>query len=254
MKGIMLMVLGLAASLAWGQSAPVDSAAEAKATIKAIWEAAQVYCQDHGEWPKDFKVLTDSGHYEERTFPPYLVIPAQIEKEWGFSLRYGGPPTRISAKSKTRTYKSEGGVRLPEYVDYDVAGGRWSGYGVSHYSMDTLNSEQRAELAEDAINAMRAIHEGALVYYDDKGSWPQTVEQLKAQSYIGVYRTPPGTEPNPPLKQDSPSVFTQWQFAFVDSPDIEIIAISTKDMPGGAGKGIEYDVARNAWRGYGIKE
>lgn len=249
------IVLGLFAHPVLAQSimTAADSANVAKTAIRAIWEAAQTYYQDKGKWPENLAALTEPGHYGKRTFPPYVMTPAQTIKEWKFSLRYGGPPVMISATSRTRTFKGEGGSRYPRYVDYDVAKGTWSGYGIPIYSKDTLTAPQKVELADDAKNAMRLVWEGAKVFYNDKGSWPETTEELDADHYIGLWSSAETFKKGEEPHIVSPSVFKQWQFAIIGSPPQSVIAVSTKEMPGGAGKGIEYDVEKKTWRGYGQK-
>jgi hypothetical protein len=231
------LALSMFASVAIAQT-PADSARGAKDVIKAIWEATQVFYQDKGEWPADLKALTDSGHYQGRAFPPYLKIPPETRKEWNFSMDYSGPPNIIRAQSKTDTFKFKGDTYLPLQIDYETGRGVWSGYGIPRYQRDTLTLAQQTELAEDAIETIHELDDAAKVFYQDKGSWPDAVKELDADRYI--------------LMQQS--IGRQWNFSIIGSPPRFIVAVSTDEMPGGAGRGIIYDMTQKVWKGYGIKE
>jgi hypothetical protein len=166
-----------------------------------------------------------------------LEIPVDVDKEWTFKLEYGGPPNLIRAVSKTRTYGGEGDYYPPVEVVYDVAGGQWTLNRSPMFVKASLTDSEKSELAEDAIKALEMIAEGAKVYYLDKGEWPETVERLETDQYIMV----------------NPSVYKQWQFGLVGEPIQTIVAISTNDMPGGAGHTITYDMEQKSWQGYGTK-
>jgi hypothetical protein len=245
-RGIaMVMSLSLLLPVATAQTA-VDSTVDARAAIKAIWDAAQVYYQDRGEWPPSVDVLLEekTRRKAERGENPdslptydYVKIPRDVSKEWTFRFDYGGPPSMIRATSRTDTYEFEGDA-YPLRIDYSIMDGRWSGNGIPDYEKDTLTAVQKAELMEDAKSAVREIWEAAKVYYYDKGVWPVNVAELERNHYIAMRF----------------STFLQWDINLTGTPPRAVTAISTQWMPGGAGRTFSYDGKTETFQGYGVGE
>jgi type II secretion system protein G len=90
-------------------------ASDAKTAINAIWQAAQVYYQEKGEYPTNVQDLTDAS---------YLDLQSSTKKQWEFSIA-GDPPLTIRA---TSTELMPGGAG--KEVIYDIENGTWSGYGL----------------------------------------------------------------------------------------------------------------------------
>jgi len=90
--------------------------------------------------------------------------------------------------------------------------------------------------ASDAKTTINAIWQAAQVYYQDKGEWPNTVEDLENESYV----------------QMAKSTKLQWNFQIVGAPPQLVTAISTEQMKGGAGKEVTYNIETGAWSGYGM--
>ncbi len=88
--------------------------------------------------------------------------------------------------------------------------------------------------ASDARSTLSALYKNARVFYQDRGEWPSDVEDLRRDGYMEIDR---GT-------------LRQWTFD-ISGLDEEIIATSTDEMPGGAGKEIRYDLIRGKFIGYG---
>jgi Tfp pilus assembly protein PilE len=89
-------------------------AADAQATIGAVWNAAQVFLQDLGRAP---------GSVEEMEQLGYLKIQEATRLQWTFQL-VGDPITSISATSTGRMRGGEGKV-----VTYNTLDGTFYGYG-----------------------------------------------------------------------------------------------------------------------------
>jgi prepilin-type N-terminal cleavage/methylation domain-containing protein len=89
-------------------------AADAQATIGAIWNAAQVFSQDLGRSPSSVEELEQMG---------YLRIQDATRLQWTFQL-VGDPITSITATSTARMRGGEGKV-----VTYNTLDGTFTGYG-----------------------------------------------------------------------------------------------------------------------------
>ncbi len=89
-------------------------AADAQATIGAVWNAAQVYQQDLGRSPASVEEMEQQG---------YLRIQDATRLQWTFQL-VGDPITSITAVSTARMRGGEGKV-----VTYNTLDGTFSGYG-----------------------------------------------------------------------------------------------------------------------------
>ncbi|MCB9366889.1 MAG: prepilin-type N-terminal cleavage/methylation domain-containing protein [Calditrichaeota bacterium] len=92
--------------------------------------------------------------------------------------------------------------------------------------------------ASDAKTAINSIWQAAQIYYQDRGDYPGSVEDLLDSKYLEL----------------SPSTQLQWTFNFTGSPPDEIIATSTDQMRGGAGKEVRYQIKEGKWFGYGLPE
>ena len=89
-------------------------AADAQATIGAVWNASQIYAQDLGRYP---------GSVEEMEQQGYLTIQEATRIQWTFQL-VGDPITSIMATSTARMRGGEG-----KTVTYNTLDGTFSGYG-----------------------------------------------------------------------------------------------------------------------------
>ena len=92
--------------------------------------------------------------------------------------------------------------------------------------------------ASDAKTAISSIWQAYQIYYQDRGDYPASVEDLQDARYVKL----------------SESTMLQWTFTFQGSPPDEIIATSTDQMRGGAGKEVRYVVKEGLWKGYGLPE
>jgi len=90
--------------------------------------------------------------------------------------------------------------------------------------------------ASDAKTTINAIWQAAQVYYQDKGTWPSTVEELEGESYLEI----------------APATKLQWIFNMMGSPPVSIQAISTEQMRGGAGNQVLFNIQDGSWQGYGL--
>lgn len=92
-----------------------DLSTNAKTTISAIWQAAQVFHQDKGHWPDTFEDIV-----KER----YIEVAPSTESLWQFAI-VGNPPKTIVAISKKAMPDGAGHA-----LEYDISRGVWYGYGL----------------------------------------------------------------------------------------------------------------------------
>jgi type IV pilus assembly protein PilA len=92
--------------------------------------------------------------------------------------------------------------------------------------------------ASDAKTTINAIWQAAQIYYQDKGDWPSTIEELTNERYVDI----------------ATSTGLQWTFQIVGTPPQTITATSTELMRGGAGKTVTYDINGGTWTGYGLPQ
>ena len=86
-------------------------------------------------------------------------------------------------------------------------------------------------------NTMLRIYAAVQIYHNDFGYDPESVEQLLEMEYLGIEQT----------------VLEQWSFYLIGAnPVMQIEAISTAQMPGGAGHTILFDIWTNQFVGYGL--
>jgi prepilin-type N-terminal cleavage/methylation domain-containing protein len=90
--------------------------------------------------------------------------------------------------------------------------------------------------ASDAKTTINAIWQATQVFYQDRGDWPATVEELQNEKYLEI----------------ASSTGLQWTFQIVGAPPQQILATSTELMRGGAGKTVTYDIPTGTWIGYGL--
>ncbi|MFZ5433856.1 MAG: prepilin-type N-terminal cleavage/methylation domain-containing protein [Calditrichota bacterium] len=90
--------------------------------------------------------------------------------------------------------------------------------------------------ASDAKTTINAIWQSVQVFYQDKGDWPATVEELEQEKYLEIAQ----------------STKLQWVFTIVGSPPVTIQATSTEQMRGGAGHQVVYNIQDGSWTGYGL--
>lgn len=90
--------------------------------------------------------------------------------------------------------------------------------------------------AADAKTTINAVWQAAQVYYQDKGEWPSTIEELEQEKFLEVAQ----------------ATKLQWTFQIVGAPPITISATSTEQMRGGAGKTVTYNIQDGSWTGYGL--
>ncbi|MBI5059615.1 prepilin-type N-terminal cleavage/methylation domain-containing protein [candidate division KSB1 bacterium] len=96
----------------------------------------------------------------------------------------------------------------------------------------------RSARASDAKTTINAVWQAAQVFYQDKGDWPSTIEELQQEKYLEIAQ----------------STALQWTFALVGAPPVTITATSTEQMRGGSGHQVIYNVQDGTWLGYGLPE
>jgi len=228
----------------------VQQAQTARTTIKAIFNGVRSYHIDRNRWPASLDDLFEetgskldlSDTLAEATRYSYLEISPADTQEWNYELEYDGPPSIIRARAKNIRVRADGHTTFPATVNFDVQSGIFLEYGAPNYGHDTLTHQQEAELAEDVKAAMPLLWDAIKMYGNDKGYSPDNVASLVREHYVEFL----------------PSLFLQWQFAFVGLPPHpmrfsprSIIATSTYFMPDGAGKTVEFNGDSLTWRGYG---
>ena len=90
--------------------------------------------------------------------------------------------------------------------------------------------------ASDAKTTINAIWQAAQVYYQDKGDYPSSIDDLINEQYLQI----------------SEATALQWQFQLIGSPPISIQGTSTEQMRGGAGHQVIYNIQDGSWSGYGL--
>ena len=90
--------------------------------------------------------------------------------------------------------------------------------------------------ASDAKTTINAVWQAAQVFYQDKGEYPSSIDDLINEHYLQI----------------SEATNLQWQFQLIGSPPISIQATSTEQMRGGAGHQVIYNIQDGSWTGYGL--
>ena len=91
-------------------------ASDAQSAIGSIWNAAQMYYQDKGEWPDDVE-----GQLE----PKYIKMKAATKRQWVFTMIGGGDGISEITAISTEEMKQGAGHE----VRYNTDLGKFSGYG-----------------------------------------------------------------------------------------------------------------------------
>jgi len=91
-------------------------ASDAQSAIGSIWNAAQMYYQDKGEWPDDVE-----GQLE----PKYIKMKAATKRQWVFTMIGGGDGISEITAISTEEMKQGAGHE----VSYNTDLGKFSGYG-----------------------------------------------------------------------------------------------------------------------------
>lgn len=113
---IALPAIGVAIPI-YKQYVQGSRAADAQASIGAIYNAKKMYFQDNFEEPKSVKELVELG---------YLALDEETAKQWRFSFIGSDPITQIEAVSTSKMKGGPGHVVL-----FDIQTGRFMGYGLA---------------------------------------------------------------------------------------------------------------------------
>jgi len=92
--------------------------------------------------------------------------------------------------------------------------------------------------ASDAKTSINAIWQASQVYYQDKGQWPATIDDLENEKYLTL----------------SDASKLQWTYQIVGAPPTTISGTSTEQMRGGAGHQVIYHINDGTWTGYGLPQ
>lgn len=87
--------------------------------------------------------------------------------------------------------------------------------------------------ASDAQSQIGAIYNASKMYYQEKGEWASDTNDLEMGGFL----------------QMDEATNRQWEFTITEE---QIVAISTGEMPGGAGKEVTYNVQEGKFYGYGL--
>lgn len=92
----------------------------------------------------------------------------------------------------------------------------------------------RGARAADAQSQIGAIYNACKMYQQERDEWPTDVEELVEFGFLTI----------------DEAVMTQWEFTINGTE--QIVATSTDEMPGGAGKEVTYDILQGSFYGYGL--
>jgi len=90
-------------------------ASDAQSAIGSIWNAAQMYYQDMGEWPSSVR---------EDLEPKYISIKEATHMKWDCEIVGADPVTQITAMSTEEMKQGAG-----HEVVYNTETGKFTGYG-----------------------------------------------------------------------------------------------------------------------------
>lgn len=93
----------------------------------------------------------------------------------------------------------------------------------------------RGARASDAQSQIGAIYNAAKMYYQEIDTWPNTTEEMEEQGFLSL----------------DEATSRQWEFTISEET---ITAVSTGEMPGGAGKEVTYDIQNGKFYGYGLPD
>jgi len=88
--------------------------------------------------------------------------------------------------------------------------------------------------ASDAQSQIGAIYNASKMFYMDRDRWPTNVEELQEFGYLTM----------------DEAVQRKWEFSL--NGQETIVATSTGEMAGGAGKEVTYDIQQGKFYGYGL--
>ncbi|NQV30395.1 MAG: prepilin-type N-terminal cleavage/methylation domain-containing protein [Candidatus Marinimicrobia bacterium] len=91
-------------------------ASDAQSAIGSIWNAAQMYYQDRGEWPDDVTTQLE---------PKYISMKSATTRQWVFTIIGGGDGISQITALSTEEMKQGAGHE----VIYLTETGKFSGYG-----------------------------------------------------------------------------------------------------------------------------
>jgi len=93
--------------------------------------------------------------------------------------------------------------------------------------------------ASEAQSAIGSIWNASQMYYQDRGQWPDGLEQLEPK-YIQMQK----------------STMRMWSFTIIGGGNgiSEITAISTEEMKQGAGNEVRFITETGEYQGYGFEE
>ena len=108
---------------------------------------------------------------------------------------------------------------------------------IAFFTMKVMFQDRLDSLrAADAKMTIREIYEAAKKYEFDHGAWPYNLSELVEFEYWKVDK----------------EVYKYWDFYLLGRKTIR--AISTREMPGGSGRIINYDIRTDTFSGYGCPE
>jgi hypothetical protein len=235
---LLIAVIGtnaMAGDTDWVVDPDLLDPAIAKAAIEEIWLTSQDYHQAQGKWPEQVSQLIETG---------YLTLDSFALFQWTFDIDYQNSST-IWATPNPGFVDGEyrAGQMDPIWykrncVIYDVHTGQWQGRGAPRPDVYAFTNEEQFEQTKEVREALESIANVLPLYYQEYRRFPRTIQQLE-QSH---------------LLQFSPELFTQWEFSLIGDPPVMIEAVSSQDMPGGAGHIVQYGVQNKRFSGYGVKE
>jgi len=94
------------------------------------------------------------------------------------------------------------------------------------------------EFTDAVQEILLQIETASIMYHQDNGEDPSSVEELIEEGYLVI----------------DENHLRQWTFSLIGSPIVQIEAVSTAEMPGGAGHVVLYDLATRSFNGYGHRE
>jgi Tfp pilus assembly protein PilE len=193
-------------------------------------------CQKCGEELVQIEVVEVAPNRTTAAIFAFLVcwplgIPALINasRTKKFSLS-GNIPAAILSSDRARKWIRASFIATPVWIIAVVS-------SMFLFSPIYRNYVEAAR-AYDAKTCISTIHQGAELFYQDEGRWPDSVDELLISKYIGL----------PELAKN------QWKFSIMGKPMQQIQATSTANMKDGAGHTITYNVADGTWSGYGLPQ
>jgi len=149
----------------------------------------------------------------------------------------------VSAAAQPLTVSPEqlyfGYVRIGEGDTLELTLTNETHQGVLHCSVMSPDAVHFGVFDPEAIqarNTILRIYDAVLSYHNDLGEDPSSVEQLLELAYLEI----------------EPAILEQWSFTLIGAnPVVMIEAVSTAQMPGGAGRAMVYNFRTLQFSGYG---